>query len=722
MESISEPGWSQDGLPASTEGTSSSRKRSRDHGEVLKGLTPNRDSDGEASNSSTSKRVKLGNEDERADVDESADRAAVGSHEDDKARLQIANGEDDADVSIPTSQKGWNRGVSLAQRTSFGGGSKAKTMPSASSAGGLASQSNTARSSDELSPHNVEPPDGEDEDDASEGEVSKPSSPPNAPGTTQGAGSEPRPLIFKIYKQEWALPSKTFARVKCRRGEELQAPYWTKFLSENLEKLIDLIIKSNQDKKKDIDRDVVLAAFSALLKPGNGFLVGAKDKKKTAKAAAFSAFSKLQTSMLNDILSQRGISKKGSRSSGVVSPAQNGIPQDAGPFNEDQQDKAEIGVLKDEAKTSTVAEDRDLDDHADDMHRQHALYFPSADDAPMNCLHCARTSHQSDECPELACHFCGSESHSRFGCPTKQRCSKCHQIGHPMTSCTEKLSLARAEWPPCVFCGADHLEEACNELVRSYYPPDSGSKKVQEIARFCYHCGALGHYGPECMVKGSTAPTAGHTSWSKSNRDLYVDATSTDVALAVASGLADFGQVEPDFHIRGHAKRPTHVYVISSDDESEGDFLKPPVPKQKRPGDIRIASNISQGTQQSGGRARKQSNRRQNERDFSPPPPPPHGYAGNGNRNGWQPPLPPGPPPPSNGYGGNGTGPGHGWQPPVPPGPPPPNNNRHGGSRHQQQQGPRHHGNSRQNNRAGRGGGGGGGGRGGGGSRGKGRR
>ncbi|ORY59576.1 uncharacterized protein BCR38DRAFT_327253, partial [Pseudomassariella vexata] len=114
------------------------------------------------------------------------------------------------------------------------------------------------------------------------------------------------------------------------------------------------------------------------------------------------------------------------------------------------------------------------------------------------CIYCVVTTHESQDCPQLVCQFCGSRDHTRFGCPTKQRCPQCRQVGHTKESCQEKLKLPKSEQDPCAFCGFGHTEEECSEIWRSFNPLTATRKTVNSIPAFCFICGAEGHYGPEC--------------------------------------------------------------------------------------------------------------------------------------------------------------------------------------------------------------------------------
>ncbi|KAI1738917.1 hypothetical protein F4680DRAFT_423356 [Xylaria scruposa] len=248
----------------------------------------------------------------------------------------------------------------------------------------------------------------------------------------------------------------------------------------------------------------------------------------------------------------------------------------------------------------------------DEEFRLQAKYFPGADDPSMRCLSCSGIGHTTQTCPELGCRFCESKSHSSFGCPTRRRCDKCRQIGHSVETCQEKLRLATEELDGCAFCGADHQDQDCFEIWKSFKPSELHIRKVKSIPTFCYVCGGEGHYGPECSLSDKRDKATERTTWSKAMRDLYVNPESDEVAIAWADiDLSQFTRGE--FHVPGRATRKTHTYFVSSD-ESEEDLIHAPIKKPQARGEIKIARNIG---------------------------------AVNGNSRGrGQPPLPPGPPPP----------------------------------------------------------------------------
>lgn len=260
----------------------------------------------------------------------------------------------------------------------------------------------------------------------------------------------------------------------------------------------------------------------------------------------------------------------------------------------------------------------------DELHLQ-KKYFPSADDPSRYCLSCAGTGHTTQACPEPSCRFCDGKTHTSFGCPTRRRCKKCRQIGHTIDACQEKLALAPDELGGCAFCSADHEDEDCPEIWRSCFKPsESNTKKVKAIPAFCYTCGAEGHYGPECSLPEKGGRSANNGSWSKANRDLYVDPESEDIAIAWV-GIDTSQITKGEFHIPGRATRKTHTHFVSSDESEDDDLIHAPIKRPQARGGIRIASNIGNTNGSSRGRG--------------------------GGHQSWQPPLPPGPPPPLTGNG-----------------------------------------------------------------------
>lgn len=295
-------------------------------------------------------------------------------------------------------------------------------------------------------------------------------------------------------------------------------------------------------------------------------------------------------------------------------------------------------------------------------------YYPGiADDAEF-CLTCASLGHREDACPDKTCKFC-QEAHFFYECPSRRRCGKCQQLGHTKASCKEKLALAPGEegFIECAFCqGADHFEDNCPEIWRSYHPDTDSIRKVNKLPVFCYSCGQEGHYGGDCGIQVNRYDNNPKETWTKRSLDLYIDPESPFVALVYESPLPVVTAAPDRPNIPGRSIVPqTHIFFDDSDDEAENAFIKAPVQRQQGPGQIRISSNIDFNSQP-------------NAQAFNPP----RGPADDQNaivlRNGKtkrgrprrpkqaadapvNPPLPPGPPPPA-------PVPGHATLPPRPAG------------------------------------------------------
>lgn len=250
-------------------------------------------------------------------------------------------------------------------------------------------------------------------------------------------------------------------------------------------------------------------------------------------------------------------------------------------------------------------------------------YFPSATDPSSMCLLCGRQGHTSASCSSASCKFCHAAGHWDFVCPARTRCSKCRQLGHSSEGCAEKLVLSKGEGLACCFCGsADHLEDECTEIWRSFVPEEATVKVVAFIAPSCSLCGSTQHYSSDCADSRRGSPR--NPTWSLRNHDRYVQGGCESLSIedaAAQSSSANKSRV-PETKIRGHAARTGNVHYSESD-ESEVEFLGKKPPKRPALGQIRMASNIQLPSNPSEGASRGRQ------------PPPRVG----------QPPLPPGPPP-----------------------------------------------------------------------------
>lgn len=256
-------------------------------------------------------------------------------------------------------------------------------------------------------------------------------------------------------------------------------------------------------------------------------------------------------------------------------------------------------------------------------------YFPGIDPDEIFCVMCASRDHDSAGCPDMICRFCHDAGHPSFSCPTRMRCTKCRQLGHSKQDCSEKLALAPEEMD-CAFCQSrEHLDVSCPVLWRSFSINPDTARKVRALPIYCYCCGYHGHNGPDCGLNTHNPKGGLWETWSRSNCDRYLDPSSSEVAIAFAasSGSAPDGYGRPDLG-KSIVPRRHIVFEEADDDEETENFIRPPVQKNTRPGQIKFAGDNG-GTNRGGRRPGKQ---------FSAGNVGPPGYA--------QPPLPPGPPPP----------------------------------------------------------------------------
>lgn len=236
--------------------------------------------------------------------------------------------------------------------------------------------------------------------------------------------------------------------------------------------------------------------------------------------------------------------------------------------------------------TEDLQGDEEMDDVDEKAYRER--YYPGITDDQVFCTSCASFGHRSRSCPEANCRFCGDSEHMSPGCPTRQRCSKCKQLGHTITHCREKLSsLAPEEGTECAFCASqEHTESYCAEFFRAYRPSQETIRKVKHIPIFCYCCGNEGHYGNQCGLNPkSLTKYASVEIWSKENWQQYVDPSSAEEAIAWdsaagANAYAHDANGRPDF---GKSIVPrTHIIFEDDDDDDEEGFIRPPVQRQQQ--------------------------------------------------------------------------------------------------------------------------------------------
>jgi protein AIR1/2 len=178
----------------------------------------------------------------------------------------------------------------------------------------------------------------------------------------------------------------------------------------------------------------------------------------------------------------------------------------------------------------------------------------------------------------------------------------------------------------CAFCQSrDHVDASCHELWRSFSFNPSTVRKVRSLPVFCYCCGRQGHYGPACGLNPHKTKEGAWETWSQANCDRYQDPASSEMAIAFRTSIGAVSSSErPDLGKSMVPKR--HIFFEEADDDDEAEeFIRPPVQKNARVGNISFAGN---GGDHGGRRPNKQYNDRNGRPGFTLPP------------------LPPGPPPP----------------------------------------------------------------------------
>lgn len=240
----------------------------------------------------------------------------------------------------------------------------------------------------------------------------------------------------------------------------------------------------------------------------------------------------------------------------------------------------------------------EVDDADEEAYRER--YYPGITDDRVFCTSCAGFGHRRHSCPEANCRFCGDSEHMAPGCPTRQRCPKCKQLGHTITHCREKLALAPGEDMECAFCASrEHTESDCTEFFRTYRCSQESLHKVKYIPIFCYCCGNEGHYGTQCGLNPAPTKTASIEIWSKDYWQQFVDPNSAEEAIAwdlaaTRNAYAHDANGRPDF---GKSIVPrTHIIFEDDDDDEEEGFIRPPVQrKEQRNGQIINVSRQGRG-------------------------------------------------------------------------------------------------------------------------------
>ncbi|KAH9892343.1 hypothetical protein F4778DRAFT_317110 [Xylariomycetidae sp. FL2044] len=438
--------------------------------------------------------------------------------------------------------------------------------------------------------------------------------------TMEAPSKKPQPgSTFEVGGKYWKFPSQTGAGISAAT-DGVSPAFWDGWL----EPWILSLMVANPNQHDALDRLVVQGSIDKYLSTRSTFIQGSKKEKTAARDTAqqvFRAFRKRDWNV--------HMSSALERFRQTFESAQRGLAQQADA--ESQHDRQPPGRQPKHTQSGRVQQTHPEDQPdvsyqtgSDDVPgddeelRLQARYFPDAQDPSQYCLSCAGVGHRAQGCPQIACRFCGSRKHTHFGCPTRQRCTKCHQVGHGHEDCVEKLGLAVDERQSCAYCGSDHEEADCFEIWRSF-DPTTAVKTVRHIPAFCYTCGAEGHYGPECGLPGMGREIDGQTTWSQVNRNRYINGKSQDVAVAWV-GISSTIPQSGEFSVRGRATRKAHTYFVSSDDDSEEDNLIHTPIQKKAPRRSGIKVNLASSK--------------------------PHDGAHHSNgAPAWQPPLPPGPPP-----------------------------------------------------------------------------
>ncbi|KAI0146917.1 hypothetical protein GGR57DRAFT_506128 [Xylariaceae sp. FL1272] len=422
---------------------------------------------------------------------------------------------------------------------------------------------------------------------------------------------------FEAAKGIWNFPLKMPLKIKLPAQSSEHAAYWNFILRT----FISHLLKANSDNADSLSYKVIRAGWDVLFLRKQGFILGTKKEIFTIRSGAVSYLGTLTPIDVARIISniRRGVIDQPTPPA-VAQPAAQPITQPAprpavqsAHANNSEVDEDHISISSSSSEEDNNYTEESPPTPTDELRLQRRYFF-SAEDPSQYCLSCSSQKHTTDACPEMSCSLCDDVGHTSFGCPTTQRCEKCRQAGHNAGSCQEKLSLAPDELGGCAFCNAEHQDDDCTEIWRSFKPSEVDIQQVKFLPIFCYTCGESGHYGPECGLQDMGGKVSGRTTWSKANHAQYVNPDSEGVAIAWAEvDPAALTNEDGEFHIRGQAKRKGHTYFVSSD-ESDEELIHPPISKRQTHGDIRIASNIGGG-----------------------------GHRMNNN----QPPLPPGPPPPA---------------------------------------------------------------------------
>lgn len=254
-------------------------------------------------------------------------------------------------------------------------------------------------------------------------------------------------------------------------------------------------------------------------------------------------------------------------------------------------------------------------------------YFPGISPHEQFCKVCASHGHDSTDCSVAKCRFCDDPGHRSFSCPTRQRCTKCKQLGHKKEECSEKLGLAPEE-VECAFCGSrDHDDASCPDLSVSFSIEANDARKVRSLPKYCSCCGRKGHFASECALNPDRRTKEAESgSWSQMNFEKYLDPTSPEEAIIYKDASESDVKSGADRPELGKSIVPKrHIFFEEDEDDDAEEFIRPPVQKSARVGHIRFGGS-------NGGHGGMRPSKQYNDRNRRP------GYN--------QPPLPPGPPPP----------------------------------------------------------------------------
>ncbi|KAK2730556.1 zinc knuckle domain-containing protein [Colletotrichum kahawae] len=555
-------------------------------------------------------------------------------------------------------QVGWNQGITSQIRTSLGG--SAKTAPAPFQAKSKeptpepeAEAESESQPTTEATPSQAPPPAPADKDTAKPKKKTRQElrreyqAAQAASGKEKGQDEKP----FEHSGLLLHLPTKK--SLLQPKGNNLGAGVWkAKFKS-----WCQSFISRNIDQQDRLNADIVVAALQAYIntrarwtkKKQQGVALAEAKKPQTKTDIA----ANLATILKNDDYLNMTTGTGTEDSPMIIDDGDDDDVQEVSPPSKITPAVAQIaGSVKAEhlegaahAPPADIQEDEPSDDEMkssrpgpaimseeEDLAEQRR-YFPGLPESERICVYCATPGHMSSACPKTACKFCDYEGHFSWNCPTRERCTKCRQLGHGKGQCTEKLIHLDEEGMECATCGSQtHEDDDCEALWRSYKPQRGAIKKVNVLPAYCGACGTEGHYSSDCSLHDNKPRSK---TWALKTRDLYLDKNATQ------GPISNFASVPnaPQLQIKGASAARKHIFYADSDGSEEGEFLGQKVKPRAPPGNISMSSNIQLGNFRGGG-PQLQSQPQQNGRGQQ--------RGGGGGGGGWsaqQPPLPPGPPP-----------------------------------------------------------------------------